>query len=482
MLQRISVVQRAFLAFIASGVLATTVQARQGQPPYSWGNNTKTATEIPQLTLAAVDSAALVAEDERTLKANGAAVTKRLRVAIGNNVRVQPQTHGLWETLPSGAHLWRLRVHAEGATDFNFGFARFQLPAGATLHFISASEAFFDGPYGSADNNPARQLWSPLIPGNAASIELYLPAGASLGVNDLELSYVGSGYRDAFLRKNGPGLAGAGPSGNCNIDVACSLGDSYRNEIRAVAKYTFVSGATYLCTGTLVMDQPGDFRNYFLTANHCISTIAEANTMTLYWNYQSPNCGDHGGGSLLQNQIGGATYRASRADVDFSLVELNSKPDSSYNVYYAGWDSSGAVPNGSIGIHHPRGWVKAITQNIHAPATIDSCIGSGTNTHWETGPYAQGTTEGGSSGSAIFVPSGDSTGHQNLITGTLSGGGADCSGSVPNGLTDCYGKLSVAWSGGGSAAQRLKPWLDPNTTNATTQAGGQDVIFFNGLE
>ncbi len=476
-------VMTTLFAFAACSLTSSPAHARQGTPPYTWTHPAKAAAEIPQLALAPVDSQALLSEDAQALDHGGLPVTKQLRVAIGNNVRINPQRDGLWETLPTGARLWRLRVHADGATDFHFGFDRFQLPPGATLHLLSSNEAYFDGPYTSADSNVSAQFWSPLIPGESASIEVYLPAGTELPNNALALSYIGSGYRDAFMRKSGPGLTGAGPSGACNIDVVCSLGDLYRNEIRAVAKYTFVSGAsTYLCTGTLVMDQPGDFKNYFLTANHCIGNNTQASTMTLYWNYQSAVCGDHGGGSLSQNQTGGATYRASRSDVDFSLVELNSKPPSSYNVYYAGWDSSGAVANGSIGIHHPSGYVKAITENTHALVTIDSCISAGTNTHWETGPYSQGTTEGGSSGSAIFVPSGDATGHQNLITGTLSGGGAACSGSVPNALTDCYGKLAVAWTGGASSARRLQPWLDPNTTSVTTMTGGQDVIFFNGLE
>ena len=87
------------------------------------------------------------------------------------------------------------------------------------------------------------------------------------------------------------------------------------------------------------------------------------------------------------------------------------------------------------------------------------------------------------SGSAIFVPSGDPTGHQKLIFGTLSGGTAFC--DVPQG-TDCYGKTVVAWNGS-SAAQRLRDWLDPGNTGATTLQGvdpavGSDVIFRNGFD
>jgi len=194
--------------------------------------------------------------------------------------------------------------------------------------------------------------------------------------------------------------------------------------------------------------------------------------MSLIWNYESPSCGAHGGGSTADTQNGGATLVAHRADVDFSLVRLNSTPSAAYDVVFAGWDANGAAPAGSIGIHHPSGWVKAVTQNTHTLTTVDSCILAGaTATHWQTGPYAQGTTEGGSSGSALLIPSNAPGGTGNRVIGTLSGGGAACSGSVPNSQTDCYGKLSVAFDGP-NASQRLSDWLAPVS----------DVIFDNGFE
>jgi hypothetical protein len=194
--------------------------------------------------------------------------------------------------------------------------------------------------------------------------------------------------------------------------------------------------------------------------------------MSLIWNYESPSCGAHGGGSTADTQNGGATLVAHRADVDFSLVRLNSTPSSAFDVAYAGWDANGVAQAGSIGIHHPSGWVKAITQNTHTLTTIDSCILAGTtDTHWQTGPYAQGTTEGGSSGSALLIPANAPGGLGGRVIGTLSGGGAACSGNVPNSLTDCYGKLSVAFDGP-SASTRLSDWLAPLS----------DVIFANGFD
>ena len=58
---------------------------------------------------------------------------------------------------------------------------------------------------------------------------------------------------------------------------------------------------------------------------------------------------------------------------------------------------------------------------------------------------------------------------------------------MPNAGYDCYGKFSVAWQGA-SAATRLRDWLDPAATGATTlpgidpAAGPDDRIFADGFE
>ena len=48
-------------------------------------------------------------------------------------------------------------------------------------------------------------------------------------------------------------------------------------------------------------------------------------------------------------------------DSDFGLVELNSVPPVSYDVFYAGWRNTGAVSTTAVCIHHPSGDVKKIS-------------------------------------------------------------------------------------------------------------------------
>ena len=421
--------------------------ARDSAPPYSAQKSTQALSSIGQLTLKPTDVPAELAADTALGRMSP------LRFAVPQDVSVTPATQGTWEAV-EGGRLWRLRVVSTGATDLNFGFSSFWLPEGATLHISAESEDYFQGPYTAQDNADHGQLWTALVPGDAAVIEVFVPTGAQ-PEPQLILSRVGTGYRDWFGRKGGPGLA---KSGACNIDVVCPQTVGWENEIRSVGVYTL--NGIFECTGTLIGNARNDFRNFFLTANHCTVTSANAATVVVYWNFQSKNCGDHSGGSLAQNQSG-TVFRASKTDVDFCLLELSSIPSPSFHVYYSGWDRSGAIPPGVAAIHHPNADEKAFSESTNPILSGNSCIGTGVGTHWLV-VWTMGTTEPGSSGSGLWNLS------TKRLVGTLSGGAGAC--DNPSGQ-DCYGKFAVAWNSGTSASQRLSDWLDPLNTGVISLPG-----------
>ena len=437
-----------FGASISCAILLGTLNglARQGTPPLSRQQKVSDLATVHQLVMPATDKRAQLEADAKI------GVTTPLRFAVAEVVHVTPATHGTWERVVDG-RLWRLRIRSAGATDLNFAFSNCSLPEGATLHVYSEDEDYVQGPYNARDNKLHGELWTPLLPGERAVIELFVPANVAWEPQ-LVLSRVNRGYRDMFHRQKDLSTPKAG---SCNIDVICSAADAWRNEIRSVARYT-VSGNS-LCTGTLVNNVNNDFKPFFLTADHCEITAGNAASVVVYWNFESPTCGQHGGGSLAENQ-NGATFRAGRADVDFTLIELDEVPDSSFNVYYSGWDRANIASIGAVGIHHPAGDEKSISFANGTLSTVNSCIGSGSSTHWQV-TWNSGTTEPGSSGSGIWNP------NTHLLMGMLSGGDASC--STPND-PDCYGKFSVAWDGG-STSSRLRDWLDPGNTAAFTVPG-----------
>ena len=426
--------------------------ANQGNPPVSQAQAAAPLATVPQYVLPPTDVQAELAADAQS------PIRVPLRYAVARPAQITPATYGTWEQLPTG-RLWRLRFISSGATDLNFGFTTFHLPEGATLHIISETDSYFQGPYTAADNQPAEQLWTPVVPGEAAVIEVFVPTGAEEPL--LELTQVSTGYRDLFSRSKLTNTK----AGTCEIDVVCPVAAPWTNEIRSVGMISI--GGIGFCSGTLIMDAPGDFRAFFLTANHCEISSGNASTVVVYWNFQSPTCGQHGlGGSLAQSQSG-ATFRAAKTDVDFCLIELNQLPPSSYNVYYAGWDRSGTAAPGCVGIHHPNADGKCISFSSNPLTTVNSCIQSGgSSTHWQV-IWTTAVTEPGSSGSGIWNP------NTHLLLGTLSGGLSKC--SLPAG-PDCYGKFSVAWGSGTTPASRLQDWLDPQSSGVTTKAGSDPVL------
>jgi lysyl endopeptidase len=460
-------------AAILLGMTCSPAMARQGAAPYSIGLAAKNSAPVAEVSLPAIESEALRKADDARLQNTGQMHDKRLAIARSNKVAFNPATSGQWQTLADGSLTWRLRIHVPGATDLHLGFESGKLSPGASLWVIGAND-YYEGPYTEDDAMP---LWIPMVPGDSATVEIRLPAGSAVGPNLPRLSDVGGGFRNLFNPT--PRIGQPGASGACNINVVCPLGQPYSAEERALAYYEFRAdedGLTYICTATLLNDVPADRKNYVLTAAHCMSSQTETATMRLYWNYRSADCVITTGWSFSQNQTG-ASLRATRADADFTLVELNSAPNPAWNLFHAGWDADGVAPSSSIGLHHPKGDVAKVDNSPTAPRSTYNCIGTGNvnvSTHWSTGPYDQGTTEGGSSGSGLWIPASDASGRGKRLIGTLSGGSAACFGTVPDNGIDCYGKFSSAWDGP-SASSRLRDWLDPAATGTTTIAGVDHV-------
>lgn len=441
---------------------ALTVQARQGEPPHALMH--ASIVTAPRLQLPGMDAQArrFAVDTEQTQRIG--LQTKRLRSADLHEVDIDPLHEGSWRVLADGSMLWHLHVDVSGATDLRLGFGAAQLPEGSRLHAIAA-DGQYEGPYGSADLTEG-QLWIPALPGDSLLLELQLPADVDPDELELRLQQVGAGFQNLFgdpRHSTGPETAQA-----CNINIACPEAEPYTEQTRAVAMYEFsvtggIDPGSYICSGTLMNNSAGGRRPLFLTAAHCAGTPAEAASVTVFWNYKSTRCSHTEGYHLADNQTG-ARLRMTRLDTDVSLLELSQLPDPSWNLYHAGWDARlRTPPAGTASLHHPNGDVQKITLGPQ-PSQVPNCIDPSysAQTHLETGPYWDGTTEGGSSGSALLVAAGSDP-QQKLVIGTLSGGNAACrrgSPPRPDSGIDCYGRLAMSWHGG-SANERLKDWLDP---------------------
>ncbi len=366
---------------------------------------------------------------------------------------------GLWDTPRSGERRWRMRVYSADAKALLLQFERFALPDSAELWLYDDSGKTLQGPYSASDHNADGGLWTAMVPGETAVVELRVAAAQQDAVQ-LRLARLGHVYRNARE---------LGASGTCNIDTACSLGNAWRNEIRSAVKLQIPSGLFVgLCSGTLVNNAAQNDKPYVLTADHCgIGGLGSpASGVVAYFNFQNSVCDGADDAGDTQT-LSGATLRAEDRKTDFTLIEMNRAPPGSFNVYYAGWDASGSGASSGVGIHHPGGDAKKISEfTIPLTATeVQIKTGGPQIPAWQVQRWNQGTTEQGSSGSALWN-------QDRRIVGTLSGGSAACTGNVDNDRPDFYARLDRQWQAGSAAADQLKVWLAPNSD--CTAIGGKN--------
>ena len=137
-------------------------------------------------------------------------------------------------------------------------------------------------------------------------------------------------------------------------------------------------------------------------------------------------------------------------------MQLNSAPPA--NVVYAGsYFGSEAVPGVDVlGVHHPAGDLQKMSIGSIRGYTNCSFGSNGSAQCLEAGvsdgamfrvSWRQGTTEGGSSGSAIFVQANNDV---RYVVGALSSGSASC--QNPSG-TDAYGRFELSFADG------IRNWL-----------------------
>ncbi len=340
--------------------------------PVSVDSSVLRLSKVSYRKMPRVENASLIAEAER-LEAGRIGIP--FHFAHQFDVDLDLNNSGTREILEDGSSLWRLRIISTAAEHINLGFSKFQLPEGAELWIYNAAGDHVGGPYTNSNRSKKGRLITQVIRGDEIVIEIHVPKGAP-GPLEVKVGSVNHGFR-AFTKPF---------QGACNNDVICPEGDPWRDQISSVARFT--RSGYILCSGQLLNNTMLDEKPYFLSGDHCGINAANADSVVVYWNYESPVCGQLSGGSLDQNQSG-ASFVASHMTSDTNLIELDQKPLPAYGVDYGGWNISDDTPQSSVSIHHPGGAVKAISFDNDPLTTVD--IGFGGLTHWEVGNWEDGS-------------------------------------------------------------------------------------------
>ena len=356
-----------------------------------------------------------------------------------------------WQTVDGGLQAARLTITSSTAAALRIAIRLNGAPADLRIRFMGSSAAAEPfGPYTVDDVNRHEEFWSPVLEGETAIVELALPASSAIqgALEMVTLSHLVAAGADLLSDVTLKALA-IGGSGSCESDVACASSDIQtraQSAVSATARFAItISGATYVCTGTLLNDGVDSNVPYFYTANHCLDNTSApgdtkglsataAATINTYWFFQAATCGSRVQPAYVL-LAGGAALLGRSVDYDWALLRLRSPPPA--GATFAGWNASGPLTSGSaiIGIHHPAGDLKKLSLG-NTTGYQNYNDGSFIQVRWTSG-----VTEPGSSGSGLFTLNSGTNTYE--LRGGLFGGSSSCSSPQS---TDIYSRLDVAYA------------------------------------
>jgi len=425
-----------FLGFLCAFTAFSQVTKSDG--PISWQTSTSEIAIAGAYTAQGFDLTAINEED----KHNDALKDTPWRFGFkyATSITYQPSES---VQFGNGDRIWKYQISCPGALTINLLLENFHLPEGARLHLYATDNSNFVGAYTSINNRDEGMLGTELVHGSSIIVEYFEPASAQFS-GTFTIASVVHGYRslDPIQSELSKTL---NSSGDCEYDVACTLGNGWEDEIRAVAM--IIVNGNSICTGALINNACEDGRPLFLSANHCLTSSTSNWAFRFNWKAApgSETCATVGTtidpGPPYDQTANGATVLASGSEADFLLLELDQLTPTNildWNLFFVGWDRSDntSLTNATV-IHHPAGDVMKISKENDAPYHNNV---SSTSVWWIDN-YEFGTTEGGSSGAPLFD-------QNHRVVGQLYGGTANCAGTNPNGNSDYYGRLGVAWNNG----------------------------------
>lgn len=331
-----------------------------------------------------------------------------------------------------------LGIQSRGAFGIGINFSQFFLSENAKLYIYDFEQTYYIGSFTSLNNKDSEVLSTSIVKSDHVIIELTVPRNE---IKNIKL-HINSIIHDSTDILNYYNNSSSNSREDCNINVICSEGDDWRDQINGAVRVSMGAG---LCSASIINNTENDRTPYVLFADHCVS--GSPNNYVVYFNYQSTSC--NGTSGSLNQSISGTNllYQEDiNSGADIALLRLTSDIPDSYNPYYVGWSVSSSPPNEAIGIHHPGGDIKKISftnDNVSAG-------GSGAN-YWEF-QYDLGRVIPGSSGSPFFNEDKRQVGVASYIYTNYCDPSPDC--YCDQQYSHGYGRIDRAWSG-------LSNYLDP---------------------
>lgn len=301
---------------------------------------------------------------------------------------------GTWHQLPDGSSLWTMTIGSPNAAGLRIRLNQFRPGLHGRLYLCNADSPGESFEIAVPPTGPADEQWSPVIFGRRARLEYVIAPGDEPLAPPAPIRVTGA--VQIFPYPEGEISGGA-----CRLDWRCY--PDWATDGLGVAHIQFVSGGgNFICSGAMVNRLPSfDGCPLFLTANHCIGTQAEANSVVAFWFFQTPSC--NGAVPPLNSvpQTVWATLLERHVGADNSLLGLTADQIPG-GLVWLGW-TTGVVPDGAFGaiIHHPLGMRKSYSWgNVFGIETISQCS-SPVDTTYDF-ELDNGGQDGGSSGAPMF--------------------------------------------------------------------------------
>jgi lysyl endopeptidase len=389
-----------------------------------------------------------------------------------------------WSPTSEGGQITALTFRSGNAEGMRIGLVVQSLPPEAKIRFYANTSSTAVEASGKIVNDTlarnlssgdsseeGRTYWGPFLKGQNGTLEIELPVSVATSSIVIAIPNISHFFLDPIgkqsLKEASGGDVGFSPksAGTCNLDVTCNVPLSTASNSVAIMDY-IESGAGYVCTGTLLNDVDSTGTPYFLSADHCISTQTVASTLSTYWFYRSNGCNSDvlnpnfkertGGAVLLYNRSLYSSNPEFNQGTDTSFMRLNSIPPA--GAVFSGWNADSQVVSKAISytaLHHPDGNLQKYSLGKITGFAYYDRFGNGYSNTVNTlyGLYrvnwSAGVTEGGSSGSGLFL---DANSSNPKLVGQLFGGESSC--ALPA-AADYYGRFDIAYQ------QSLAKWLSP---------------------
>jgi hypothetical protein len=359
---------------------------------------------------------ASIDEITETLPPLEPAKTQGLRaeqIGVGRAAEISSSSHGkVWVNHKDGTQIRLFALRSPGAVGIRVHLDNFDLADGDEVYIYGDSpESHVAGPFTLKGPFGDGRFWSDTIGGDTVIVE-HFSRGTERGFRIPEISHL---FQDAARAAVQPEAL------SCEVDASCSN----EPEKNSVARYDFVSvdGAVFICSGTLINDQAGDNAPYFMTANHCLNTSAEARTTEVFWFYQTNGCNS---GQLRSDIVRsspiGATLLVTDQPTDSSLLKINGAIPN--GAVFSGFDPNPQTAGTPVfALHHPGGALppdpsSALRRAGGSILDLNGACGASGLVKGYTVGFTNGVVEPGSSGSGIWVTENG----QHRLVGQLSCG------------------------------------------------------------